>query len=267
MPTLRLELDEGTVRRMDTERELLGFESTTAYLEWVVRNRTAIEQGTERDQLLSEYAKRVETLEARVEAGEPIEAPRDEGEGRDRDGEPIDGKGFAPERVTRMTDEDLSRDAGQLSGVESERLDELARRAVARSRERLGRDVSTGLDYDSTTAIDDDLPPGADLVDLEDIDVPGYEEPVVRARRVAVGAAVAHLKDNERARRSDFVDALYAEYPAGYDTTDGWWRCVKRGLKQAPQVEGGEGRRVWRWAPAVDHDAPGATVTRISDDL
>lgn len=268
MPTLRLELDEATVRRMDTERELLGFESTTAYLEWVVRNRTAIEQGSERDQLLSEYAKRVETLEARVEAGDPIDATGDEESGdRDRAGDPIDGDGFAPERVTRMTDEDLSRDAGQLSGVESERLDELARRAVARSRERLGRDVSTGLDYDSTTTIDDDLPPGADLVDLEDVDVPGYEEAVVRARRVAVGAAVAYLKDNERAARSEFVDALYEGYPAGYDTTDGWWRCVKRGLKQAPQVEGGEGRRVWRWAPTVDHDAPGATVTRISDDL
>jgi hypothetical protein len=262
MPTLRLELDEETVRRMDTERELLGFESTTDYLEWVVRNRTAIEQGSERDQLLSEYARRVETLEAKVEAGEPIDAEDEDS------GEPtVDGDDFSPERVTRIADEALSDDAGQLSGVESQRLDELARRAVARSRERLGRDVSTGLDYDSTTTIDEDLPPGADLVDLEEIDVPGYEERVVRARRVAVGAAVAYLKDNDRGRRGDIVDALYEQYPAGYDTADGWWRCVKRGFRQAPQVEGGEGHRVWRWAPTVDHDAPGATVTRISDDL
>lgn len=261
MPTLRLELDEDTVERMETERELLGFETTTEYLEWVVRNRTAIEQGSERDQLLSEYAKRVETLEAKLDAGESIEDADD-----DESDPAIDDDGFAPERVTRIADEDLSRDANELSGVESDRVDELARRAVARTRDRLGRDVGTGLDYRSQTAIDGDVPPGADLVDLSEISVPGHDEDLVQARREAVGAAVAFLKDRDRARRSAFVDALYEEIPAGYDTADGWWRCIKRGLKQVPAVDGGAGNRVWRYAPIVDRDAPGVTVTRISDD-
>lgn len=262
MPTLRLELDDDTLARMDTERELLGFETTTAYLEWIVRNRTAIEQGSERDQLLTEYAKRVETLEARVDAGESIERPTEE------PSEPsMDDGGFEPERVTRIPDEDLSRDASELSGVESGRLDEMARRAVARTREQLGRDVGTGLNYRSSNAIDDDLPPGADLVDLSTIEVPGRDEGLVRARREAVGAAIALLRDRERARRSEFVEALYDEYPAGYDTEDGWWRCIKCGLRSAGPVDGGEGRRVWRYAPAVDRDAAGVTVTRISDDL
>lgn len=262
MPTLRLELDDETVRRMATERELLGFETVTEYLEWVVRNRTAIEQGTERDHLLSEYAKRVETLEAKLDAGESIDPPEETSE------DPVvdDGE-FAPERVTRMTDEELSRDASELSGVESERLDELARQAVARTRDRLGRDVGTGLSYRSNTSIGDDVPIGADLVDLDEIDVPGHDDAVVAARREAVGAAVAFLKDRGRARRSEFVDGLYEEVPAGYDTEDGWWRCVKRGLKQAPPVEGGAGQRVWRYDPVVDRDAPGVTVTRLSDDL
>jgi len=261
MPTLRLELDDETVRRMATERELLGFETVTEYLEWIVRNRTAIEQGTERDHLLSEYAKRVETLEAKLDAGESIEPPEED---PDPD---IDDDAFSPERVTRMSDEELSRDASELSGVESERLDELARRAVARTRDQLGRDVGTGLSYRSRTSIGDDLPSGADLLDLSEIDVPGHDEDVVAARREAVGTAVAFLKDREHARRSDFVDALYEEVPAGYDTEDGWWRCIKRGLKQAPPVDGGAGKRVWRYDPVVDRDAPGVTVTRMSDDL
>lgn len=261
MPTLRLELDDDTVRRMATERELLGFETVTEYLEWVVRNRTAIEQGTERDHLLSEYAKRVETLEAKLDAGESIATGDD-------DSDPDIGYDeFAPERVTRMSDEELTRDANELSGVESERLDELARRAVADTREQLGRDVGTGLSYRSRTSIGDDLPSGADLLDLSEIAVPGHDEDVIAARREAVGTAVAFLKDRDRARRSEFVDALYEEVPAGYDTEDGWWRCIKRGLKQAPPVDGGDGKRVWRYDPVVNRDAPGVTVTRLSDDL
>jgi len=263
MPTLRLELDDDTVRRMETERELLGFETTTQYLEWVVRNRTAIEQGSERDQLLSEYARRVETLEAKIDAGEPIDDPEP---ATDEADESIDDDGFSPERVTRITDEDLSRDANELSGVEGDRVDELARRAVAQTREQLGRDVGTGLEYQSLTSIDGDLAPGADLVDLSEITVPGHDDRLIEARRGAVGAAVALLEDRNSARRSDFVDALYEEFSAGYDSEGGWWRCVKGGLEQAPPVDSGDGKRVWRYEPVVDRDAPGVTVTRISND-
>jgi hypothetical protein len=354
MPTLRLELDEQTVERMTTERELLGFETITDYLAWIVSNRTAIQQGSERDQLLSEYAKRVETLEAQLDAGEAIDPdePIDVDRGRRRaeanadggtvaDGEStsgstatadggtetatadgpeagsqtattngagagsqtadgsgagtqttldgtgasaggtdadtragdtagpaetVDGGGFSPERVTRMTDERLTDDVDELAGVESNRLDELARRAVARTRKRLGRDVGTGLDYRSQTGIEDDMTPGEDITDLDDLEVPGFSDDPLEARREAVGAALAFLRDEERARRSDFVDALFEEYPAGYDTTDSWWRCIKRGLKQVESVAGGDGSRVWRFSPRVERTARGVTVTRISND-
>jgi hypothetical protein len=332
MPTLRLELDEQTVERMTTERELLGFETITDYLAWIVSNRTAIQQGSERDQLLSEYAKRVETLEAQLDAGETIDPdePIDVDRGRRRaeanadggtvadeestsettatadggtetatadgagagtqttlDGtggsaggtdadegagdtagtaETVDGGGFSPERVTRMTDERLTNDVDELAGVESNRLDELARRAVARTRKRLGRDVGTGLDYRSQTGIDGDLTPGEDITDLDELEVPGYSDDPLEARREAVGAALAFLRDEERARRSDFVDALFEEYPAGYDTTDSWWRCIKRGLKQVESVDGGDGSRVWRFSPRVERTSRGVTVTRISND-
>jgi hypothetical protein len=332
MPTLRLELDEQTVERMTTERELLGFETITDYLAWIVSNRTAIQQGSERDQLLSEYAKRVETLEAQLDAGETIDPdePIDVDRGRRRaeanadggtvadeestsettatadggtetatadgagagtqttlDGtggsaggtdadegagdtagtaETVDGGGFSPERVTRMTDERLRDDVDELAGVESNRLDELARRAVARTRKRLGRDVGTGLDYRSQTGIDGDLTPGEDITDLDELEVPGYSDDPLEARREAVGAALAFLRDEERARRSDFVDALFEEYPAGYDTTDSWWRCIKRGLKQVESVDGGDGSRVWRFSPRVERTSRGVTVTRISND-
>ncbi|WP_227130732.1 hypothetical protein [Halorubellus salinus] len=337
MPEIRLELSAEDVRKLDTEVDLLGFEDRGEYLRWIIGNRAAIEQGTERDQLLTEYQARVDELEAQLSArdeerggdggaaaggvGEPEPAAVTEGDaGRARatdgsgarttaessstpadpqpgaesastttpaeprttadpqaagdvdetasDGasrqrpsrsddagdeanEAVDIAGnFAPERVERFEDESLGSHANQLKGVEGERLDEFARRAVAKTRERLGREPSTGLEYRSGTRIarsSPDVRPGEDLVDLDSLDVPGRSESTSAPRREAVGAALAYLRDVDRAKRSDFVDELYAEYPAGYDSESGWWRCIKRGLKDAPVVDGGDGSRVWTY--------------------
>ncbi|WP_257299997.1 hypothetical protein [Haloarchaeobius sp. FL176] len=306
MPTIRLDVPEETVEKLDMETDLLGFEDIPTYLDWIIGNRAAIEQGTERDQLLSEYAARVAELEEQVAQSttgdEPAATPADgdataeatDGsatpespgatDGTDStdeqpataDGggtanqtvetggtgermvpksgpnaEPDDlGGNFTPERVKRFTDERLNEEADVLAGVEGERLDEFARRAVAQTRKRLGRDPATGLSYQSNTSIavsSDDVSPGEDITDLEALDVPGRSPEKVEPRRRAVGAALAYLKDEDRARRSDFVEALYEEYPAGYGSESGWWNCIKTGLKQVDVVEGGDGARVWRF--------------------
>lgn len=302
MPTIRLDVPEETVEKLDMETDLLGFEDIPEYLDWIIGNRAAIEQGTERDQLLSEYAARVTELEEQVAestTGEPQARPTDTeatadstgaaADGQPRatgeqeagddgqpatadgggttnetggtgetmvpksgpDGEPDDlGGNFRPEQVKRFTDERLNEEADVLAGVEGERLDEFARRAVAQTRKRLGRDPATGLSYQSNTSIavsSSDVSPGEDITDLETLDVPGRSPEKVEPRREAVGAALAYLRDADRARRSDFVDALYEEYPAGYDSTSGWWNCIKTGLKQVDVVEGGDGARVWRF--------------------
>lgn len=348
MPEIRLELSAEDVRKLDTEVDLLGFEDRGEYLRWIVGNRAAIEQGTERDQLLTEYQARVDELEAQLSAhdgerggeaadgsaaarssgavaasdgddgraratdgsgarattesrtasttpaeprttadpertGGVADSGRDGGDGPDRgeatradDGdegsEPVSlGGNFAPERVERFEDESLGSQADQLKGVEGERLDEFARRAVAKTRERLGREPSTGLDYRSGTRISrssPDVRPGEDLVDLDSLDVPGRSESTCAPRREAVGAALAYLRDVDRAKRGDFVEELYDEYPAGYDTESGWWRCVKRGLKDAPVVDGGgEGSRVWTYVPPGSREGElvGSGPTRVVD--
>ncbi|MFC6953857.1 hypothetical protein [Halorubellus litoreus] len=326
MPEIRLELSAEDVRKLDTEVDLLGFEDRGEYLRWIIGNRAAIEQGTERDQLLTEYQARVDELEAQLSAhdgnrggdgGAAADATRepragaesgsDDGRARATDGsgtlstaesratssstpaeprttvepqttsdvdestsdgasrprssrsddvgdesnDPVEiGGNFAPERVERFEDESLGSHANQLKGVEGERLDEFARRAVAKTRERLGREPSTGLEYRSGTRIarsSPDVRPGEDLVDLDALDVPGRSESTCAPRREAVGAALAYLRDVDRAKRGDFVEELYEEYPAGYDSESGWWRCIKRGLKDAPVVEGGDGARVWTY--------------------
>lgn len=155
---------------------------------------------------------------------------------------------LTPERVARIPEDSVLEDAGMLGTVETERLDELTRRAVATTRKRLNRDVETGLEYRSSTRLaDDSVRPGSDIADLESLSVPGRAEETIERRRRAVGQALAYLRDERRARRSDFVEALYDEYPAGYETADGWWGCIKEGLKQVDAVDGGEGARVWEF--------------------
>lgn len=149
-----------------------------------------------------------------------------------------------PERVQRINEDPVARDAGQLADVTTQRVDEFSRRAVAETRRRLDRDVETGLDYDSSTAMSTDVRPGEDLADLDAIDVPGRSDERVAERRAVVGRALAFLRDCGRARRSEFVAELYEDNPAGYETADGWWRCVREGLSQVDAVEGGH---VWEY--------------------
>ena len=168
----------------------------------------------------------------------------------DRTSGEIEATNLRPERVERVRDETLAEDAGVLGSVEGDRLDELSRRAVAKTRSRLNRDVETGLEYRSKTSLAEtssDVRPGADVTDLDALTVPGYDEEIVAARRELVGKALAYLRDEGDARKSDFVDALFDENPAGYDSTGGWWRCLKGALKEVEAVSGGDGSRIWRY--------------------
>lgn len=160
----------------------------------------------------------------------------------------IDSVNLTPERIERIREDAIAKDAGMLGTVKVDRIDELSRRAVAKTRKQLNRNVETGLEYVSSTELaDETIKPGEDVVDLDELSVPGRSAETIERRREAVGRAVAHLRDEGSARRSDFVDALYREFPAGYDTKTGWWRCVKDGLKQVDVVDGGAGSRIWRY--------------------
>ncbi|AGN00141.1 hypothetical protein L593_00930 [Salinarchaeum sp. Harcht-Bsk1] len=150
-----------------------------------------------------------------------------------------------PERVQRVREDPVTRDADSLKDVETNRLDELSRRAVAETRQQLDREVETGLDYDSATTLgDSDVRPGEDLADLDALDVPGRTQGLVEARRVAVGRALAYLHDVGQARKRDFVDELYGDWPAGYESAAGWWRCIRGALEQVDAVDGGH---IWEY--------------------
>jgi hypothetical protein len=289
MPAVRVDLSEALFDRLRRECDLLGFEDVTAYVHWVVDNRATIRSEAD-PSVVEAYERRIEELETRVgkladgdadlsesetqttspesetqttspesraqtTSPESSAATADDGgdlAGIDRGGDERVEANLSPAtaRVGGDADE-VAELASALAGVTDDRLDEITRRAVARTREELGEGDggASGLSYDATNALcSDGPPPGADITDLGALDVPGRDEGLVERRQRAVGAALAFLKEASEACRSDFIDALYETCPAGYDTADGWWRCVRRGLSQVDRVDGaGEGSRTWRF--------------------
>jgi hypothetical protein len=132
-----------------------------------------------------------------------------------------------PGRVTRPDDGAVAEAAARLGDVERDRVDAMLRRAGGPAT---------------------DERPGADLADLDALDLPGRDETLVERRRRLVGAGVAHLREADEARRSEFVAALRDEYPAGYDSVAGWWRCLSEGLRQVDRVrDAGVDVRTWRF--------------------
>lgn len=238
MRSLELTLPDDLARSLAVEADLLQFDDVESYLRWLVGRRFDVAADDERAAMLAEFDARL--------AGEPDEddlltAARRTAHDHDLDGvvEPV---------VDRVEDEDLGQDAAALASVEDGRVDEIVSRAVTQTREQLGDGLGTGIEYSSRGRLDDEARPGADIADLEDLEVPGWDEELVERRRIAVGAALAYLKDVERAKRSDFVESLYDEYPAGYESSGAWWDCVKRGLRQVDRVvPAHEGSRVWRF--------------------
>lgn len=253
MRSLELTLPDKTVRSLEVEAEMLGYDDLNGYLAWLVRHRFAIDDDSDRASALREYADRIQDIELEDKTA-LIEAARLAGQAAGRPA--IDGEA---ERVDRIVDESLGDEAQALNEVESEALDELARSAVAQTREQLGSGFGSGIDYNPRTDIGCGTRPGEDIADLDEIEVPGWDESLIETRRVAVGAALSFLKSVEEAKRSDFVTELYERYPAGYDSEESWWECIKRGLRQVDRVNPArEGSRIWSF-----RTTPGR-VTRIS---
>jgi hypothetical protein len=285
MPVIRLEVSGDLAELLDAECTLLGFESREEYVRWVVRNRAAIAGGADRDKILAEYAQRVREIRGPIElesgagtGGDPeptaggadasavdsttggppsagaggtetsADGGTSTGEASADGGAAVDGMNLTP-RAERIADDTVTEAASELKGVQGDAFDELARRAVKRTREQLGEGTGSGLEYESSTTLDTDgARPGEDITDLDALEVPGYDDELVARRREAVGAALAHLRDHGQAKKGDFVEAIYEDYPAGYESGAGWWDCIKRGLRQVDRVDGaGDDSRIWRF--------------------
>lgn len=248
MRSLELTVDSETARSLAVEAELVGFDGIDAYLKWLIAHRFEMEATDERGRKLAAYADELRDSETGEQA---TTAQRESAEART----PGDDRNGV---TARIRDDQLTAAADALSDVDGQRLDRLTEQALEKTR-RDGTGSNAGGEYRSQRPLVDEKRPGEDITNLDTLEVPGWDEASITRRQEAVGAALAFLRREEEATRREFVDELYEEYPAGYDSPDSWWECIARGLRQVDRVDPArQDNRVWRF-----RTTPGR-VTRIS---
>ncbi len=89
--------------------------------------------------------------------------------------------------------------------------------------------------------------PGELREPLNEVDLPGTGE-TLEARRQALLAAYEYLIEHPSAKKSDFLENVYPEHPAGFETEDGWWNAIQPALKQFPGVDPPEEQgKIWKF--------------------
>jgi len=100
-----------------------------------------------------------------------------------------------------------------------------------------------------------DGPDGSDALDhppavssaIERADLPG-SGPMLDARREALSAAYQYLTDHPEAKKADFLRDVYHDFPAGFESAEGWWNAIQPALKQLPGVDPPEERgHIWHF--------------------
>lgn len=91
-----------------------------------------------------------------------------------------------------------------------------------------------------------DHPPAVSSA-IEQADLPG-SGPMLDARREALSAAYEYLTDHPEAKKADFLRDVYYDYPAGFESPEGWWNAIQPALKQLPGVDPPEERgHIWHF--------------------
>jgi len=73
-------------------------------------------------------------------------------------------------------------------------------------------------------------------LELADVDLPGTGK-TLKARREALLAAYEYLQEHPEAKKSDFLQDVFPENPAEYETAEGWWNAIQPALAELPGVD------------------------------
>ena len=78
-------------------------------------------------------------------------------------------------------------------------------------------------------------------------DLPG-SGPTLEARRDALRAAYEYIVDHPSATKSEFLEHVYPDHPAEFETAEGWWNAIQPALKELPAVDPPEERgHIWNF--------------------
>ena len=93
----------------------------------------------------------------------------------------------------------------------------------------------------------DRQPRASDRRLIEDVDLPGTGK-TLAARREALIAAYADIQHYPEAKKSDFLQDVYPDHPAEFETPEGWWNAIQPALAELPGVDPPEERgHIWHF--------------------
>lgn len=82
---------------------------------------------------------------------------------------------------------------------------------------------------------------------IDQVDLPGTGKTLV-ARKQALLAAYEYLQEHPEAKKSDFLQDVFPENPAEYETAEGWWNAMQPALAELPGVKPPEERgHIWHF--------------------
>jgi hypothetical protein len=81
----------------------------------------------------------------------------------------------------------------------------------------------------------DDTDPSIEQL-VADVDLPGTGK-TLRARQEALIAAYEYIREHPEAKKSDFLQEVFPDHPAGFETAEGWWNAIQPALAELPGVD------------------------------
>jgi len=95
---------------------------------------------------------------------------------------------------------------------------------------------------------DDDGATGPPIRELaEETDLPGTGK-TLEARQQALIASYEYLQEYPEAKKSDFLQDVFPQHPAEYETAEGWWNAIQPALAELPGVDPPEERgHIWHF--------------------
>lgn len=146
------------------------------------------------------------------------------------------------DRARPLTATDIMETIGCSRRTAHNKLNELVDRGVLETRKVGSRSrvwwVPIGRSVETVPAVERRV---------RDIDLPGTGK-TLEARRDALLAAYEYLQEHPEAKKSDFLQDVFPENPAEYETAEGWWNAIQPALAQLPGVDPPEERgHIWHF--------------------
>jgi DNA-binding Lrp family transcriptional regulator len=149
------------------------------------------------------------------------------------------------DRARPLTASDVMDAVGCSRRTAHNKLNELVERGVLRTRKVGSRSRVWWVPIESGDGQSEAQPDRADIV--EDVDLPGTGK-TIEARQAALVAAYEYLQEYPEAKKSDFLQEVYPEHPAEFETAEGWWNALQPALADLPGVDPPEEREhIWHF--------------------